>query len=130
MQPKVVGTAPAQGARAVLCRMVFGKDEVEFAIVDLHCWVLDQRGQWIAYVYDAELGEPVSLEYFAETYSLCSAHGILESKASVLSNADMDRLEVIVRRKEAKLEARIASPEMKLYRDKIRARLQNTQLSA
>jgi hypothetical protein len=124
MQPKIVGTAPAQGARAVLCRKIFDQDAVEFAIVDLHCWALEEQGAMIAYVFDAELGEPVPLEWVKSNYGgLSAASAILETKATNLSGADMDALERMVRRRHVKVENILSSDWASSYRAKVKARV-------
>jgi hypothetical protein len=120
-EPKIVGSVAARGERAAMCRMVFGQDAVEFAIVDIHSWTINECGTYIPNVFDAELGEVVTLEYELMAYGgLSAASVILETKATILSGADMDALEVIVRRRQARFEKRRDSPALKLYHEKVK----------
>jgi hypothetical protein len=128
---KIVGTSAAQGARAVLCRMVFGKDAVEFASVDLHSWAVDEQGTYVAYIYDEELEEPVTLEWMRFSYGGEAAISrILETKATNLSDADMSAMEKIVRRRQAKLDGIMASDGAALYHARVKAMHESTHLAA
>jgi len=131
---RIVSTAPANGARAVICRPDKSEDThsaVEFALVDIAFWGIDERGVMTAYIFDAELGCPIRLKETLFNYAGdCGVSGVLESKASVLSKDDMDRFEQAVRRKQTKFIAHLQSPEAEAFRAQIRKRMGYSQLSA
>jgi hypothetical protein len=128
---KIVGSAPARDARAVMCRMVFGKDAVEFALVDIHSWLVDEQGIFVPHVFDEELGEPVSLEWMTFNYGgEAAVSRILETKATILSDASMTKIETIVRRRQAKLNAIMASDGAAIYHARVKAMFEGAQLAA
>jgi hypothetical protein len=131
---KVVCTAPSAGAQAILCRPQTDGDlgsPIEFAIVDLAFWGINDTGEMLPYVFDSELGKPDSLECLLLDYGgTCAVAGILESKSSSLQKEDMDRLERAVRQKQSTFIAYRDSPDAKAYRERIRARVNKSQLSA
>lgn len=130
---KIVSTIPALGTRVVMCRSRTDDDPkspIEFAIVDIAFWAVDEIGETVAHIFDSELGKPVSLEWALLNYGgLCATSGILESKASVLAKNDMDRLERIVRKKQVKFLEYRDSAEAAAYREAIRRRLGYSNLS-
>lgn len=131
MISKVVGVASAQGARAVMCRKAFGKDAVEFALVDIHSWTVDEQGTYIANVFDEELNEPVTLEWMVFNYGgITAISHILETKTSALSDVDMATMERRVRKREARLTEFQPSPGAALYHARVKAMYESTHLAA